>query len=181
MRLVVLLWNEFCEARQEAGLQGLAIQWGAIGDVGLTMDTIGGNEKFVSGTFPQRMNSCLKIFYVYLQHPQPVLASTVLAEKKSDSGLIGLNTENITVSNTLADFCMVSLMGAEIKQTLERNYNLLLSVSEIRIMTVKRLHELQSNSGGVPSGVPADTTTNGVISRNDQVVKKMKLIFPVYE
>ncbi|VVC29836.1 Hypothetical protein CINCED_3A014905 [Cinara cedri] len=178
--------ERICEARQEAGLPGLAIQWGAIGDVGLIMDTMGGNETVVGGTLPQRMASCLSAFDIFLQHPQPVLASMVLAEKrKGGSGgagqvslinavanILGIkDTKNINASATLADLGMDSLMGAEIKQTLERNYDLVLSVGEIRTLTVKRLQELQSDSGEVPSDTPADATTNGVTAGNDQVCK----------
>lgn len=58
-----------------------AIQWGAIGDVGLILETMGGNETVVSGTLPQRMPSCLATMDIFLQQPDPVLASLVLAEK----------------------------------------------------------------------------------------------------
>lgn len=159
----------------------MAIQWGAIGDVGLIMDTMGGNDTVVGGTLPQRMASCLNAFDVFLQHPQPVLASMVLAEKrKSGSGggsqvslidavanILGIkDTKNINASSTLADLGMDSLMGAEIKQTLERNYDLVLSVGDIRNLTVKKLQELQS--GGSGDAAP-EATTNGVTAGNDQV------------
>lgn len=152
----------------------MAIQWGAIGDVGLIIETMGGNDTVVGGTLPQRMASCLSAFDVFLQHPQPVLASMVLAEKrKSGSGgsqvslidavanILGIkDTKNINASATLADLGMDSLMGAEIKQTLERNYDLVLSVGEIRTLTVKRLQELQNDGSEVP---------NEVTAGNDQV------------
>ncbi|XP_060839445.1 fatty acid synthase-like isoform X1 [Rhopalosiphum padi] len=178
--------ERICEARQEAGLPGLAIQWGAIGDVGLIMETMGGNETVVGGTLPQRMASCLSAFDVFLQHPQPVLASMVLAEKrKGGSGgagqvslieavanILGIkDTKNINASATLADLGMDSLMGAEIKQTLERNYDLVLSVGEIRTLTVKRLQELQSDG----SEVVADTP-NGTTAGNDQVEFSQSLV-----
>ena len=37
---------------------GLAIQWGAIGDVGIILDKFGGTDVVVGGTIPQRLNSC---------------------------------------------------------------------------------------------------------------------------
>lgn len=159
----------------------MAIQWGAIGDVGLIIETMGGNDTVVGGTLPQRMASCLSAFDVFLQHPQPVLASMVLAEKrKGGSGgagqvslidavanILGIkDTKNINASATLADLGMDSLMGAEIKQTLERNYDLVLSVGEIRTLTVKKLQELQSDGGEAAADVP-----NGAIGGNDQVWK----------
>lgn len=152
----------------------MAIQWGAIGDVGLIIETMGGNDTVVGGTLPQRMASCLSAFDVFLQHPQPVLASMVLAEKRKGgasanqvslidavANILGIkDTKNINPSASLADLGMDSLMGAEIKQTLERNYDLVLNVGEIRNLTVKKLQELQNDGSEVP---------NEVTAGNDQV------------
>ncbi|XP_022172738.1 fatty acid synthase-like isoform X2 [Myzus persicae] len=168
--------ERICEARQEAGLPGLAIQWGAIGDVGLIMETMGGNETVVGGTLPQRMASCLSAFDLFLHHHEPVLASMVLADKrKGGSGgptqvslidavanILGVkDTKNIDELATLADLGMDSLMGAEIKQTLERNYDLVLSIGEIRTLTAKRLRELQNGGSEVAVDAPI-VATNGI-------------------
>ncbi|CAI6345632.1 unnamed protein product [Macrosiphum euphorbiae] len=167
--------ERICEARKESGLPGLAIQWGAIGDVGLIMETMGGNETVVGGTLPQRMASCLNAFDVFLHHHEPVLASMVLADKrKGGSGgatqvslidavanILGIkDTKNIDASATLADLGMDSLMGAEIKQTLERNYDLMLSIGEIRTLTAKRLRELQSDGSESVVDAPNVATNN---------------------
>ena len=74
--------ERICEDRQASGLPGVAIQWGAIGDVGLILETMGDNETVVGGTLPQRMSSCLATMDNFLQQPHPVLASMVLAEKR---------------------------------------------------------------------------------------------------
>lgn len=71
----------------------MAIQWGAIGDVGLVLDMIGGNETVVRGTLPQRITSCLATMDKFLQQPHAVLASMVLAElrmSESDSNQVDL-------------------------------------------------------------------------------------------
>lgn len=60
----------------------MAIQWGAIGDVGLVAEKMGGNPTEVGGTLPQKMSSCLSTLDLLLQQPNPVLASLVLAEKR---------------------------------------------------------------------------------------------------
>jgi len=68
-------------------------------------------------------------------------------------GIKDVNTVN--AQSTLADLGMDSLMVAEIKQTLERNYDLVLSTQEIRSLTFARLLELSVGSGGLPpSGDP---------------------------
>lgn len=129
----------------------MAIQWGAIGDVCLIMDTIGGNYTVVGGILPQRMVSCLTAFDVFLQHPHPVLAEKNKggADVVSQVSLIDAvanildikDTKNINPLSTLADLGMDSLMGAEIKQMLERNYDLVLSMDSIRNLTVMKLQE----------------------------------------
>lgn len=53
----------------------------------------GNNETVVGGTLPQRIQSCLATLDYFLQRPEPVLASVVLAEKarvKQDSGQVSL-------------------------------------------------------------------------------------------
>lgn len=74
----------------------------------------------------------------------------------------------LNAQSTLADLGMDSLMGAEIRQTLERNYDLVLSAQEIRTLTFARLAELSSGSGEAPatgspavSNVPPEPITNG--------------------
>lgn len=64
------------------------------------------------------------------------------------------------MNSTLTDIGMDSLMGAEIKQTLERNYDLLLSAQEIRLLTFGKLKQLQSG-GAAESTLASAPTTNG--------------------
>ncbi|XP_072754283.1 fatty acid synthase [Anoplolepis gracilipes] len=147
------------EQRQANGLPGLAIQWGAIGDVGLVMD-MGGNDIEIGGTVPQHMVSCLATMDVFLQQPHPVLSSAVLAEKHKSTNsdnktglveavanILGVKDVNsVNGNNSLADLGMDSLMGTEIKQTLERNYDIVLSPQDIRSLTFAKLQELASSS-----------------------------------
>lgn len=151
--------ERICEQRQAIGLPGLAIQWGAIGDVGLILETMGSNETEVGGTLPQRMASCLTTMDTFLQQPHPVLASMVLADKhKADAGnqvglleavgnILGIkDVKTVNPNNSLADLGMDSLMGTEIKQTLERNFDIVLSPQEIRGLTFAKLIEFASGS-----------------------------------
>lgn len=67
---------------------GVAIQWGAIGDVGVVQDAMGGdNDTVIGGTLPQRLSSCLATLDRFLALPRPgpagpVLSSYVLAARK---------------------------------------------------------------------------------------------------
>ncbi|XP_031841485.2 fatty acid synthase 1 [Nomia melanderi] len=150
------------EQRQASGLPGLAIQWGAIGDVGLILDSVGGdNDTEIGGTLPQRIRSCMETLDIFLQQPHPVLASMCVADhrKSQDSAnkisiveaianILGIKKlEGINYSITLADFGMDSLMGTEIKQTLERNYDVVLSAQEIRNLTFEKLKLFDAGVG----------------------------------
>lgn len=140
-----------CERRQADGLPGTAIQWGAVGDTGLVIDTLGDNNTVIGGTLPQRMISCLQTMDLFMQQPYAVLASMVVAEKrKTESNeissvgcvakILGLKDfKNVSEQATLADLGMDSLMSAEIKQTLERNYDVVMSAAEIRHLTFEKI------------------------------------------
>lgn len=69
------------EQRQADGLPGLAVQWGAIGEVGLIME-MGGDEVVVGGTLPQRIASCMEALGALLALPHAVATSMVLADKR---------------------------------------------------------------------------------------------------
>lgn len=69
-----------------ADLTGTAVQWGAIGDVGVVLEAMGTNDTVIGGTLPQRIVSCLEVLDTFLQQPHAVLSSFVLAEKAVAQG-----------------------------------------------------------------------------------------------
>lgn len=172
--------ERICEGRQATGLPGLAIQWGAIGDTGLVLENLGDNDTVIGGTLPQRMASCLQTMDMFMQQPHAVLASMVVAEKrKADAAggvsliaavanILGLkDMKNINDSASLADLGMDSLMGAEIKQTLERNFDMVLSAQEIRNLTFGMLKGFESGEEQIASpgaSRPTSPLRNGVSS-----------------
>nr|XP_034178573.1 fatty acid synthase [Osmia lignaria]XP_034178581.1 fatty acid synthase [Osmia lignaria] len=149
------------EQRQANGLPGLAIEWGAIGDVGLILETMGNNDTEVGGTLPQRIQSCLETMDVFLQQPHPILSSFVLADKRKNANssnkvsivqavanILGIKkVESVNPAISLADLGMDSLMGTEIKQTLERGYDVTLSAQDIRGLTFEKLMKLNTDVG----------------------------------
>jgi len=76
-------------------IPGTAIQWGAIGDVGVAFDLLGGNQDVaIGGTLPQRIVSCLATLDSLLCRHEAVVSSFVLAESslgKSDSAASGVS------------------------------------------------------------------------------------------
>ncbi|XP_030383313.1 fatty acid synthase [Scaptodrosophila lebanonensis] len=149
--------ERICEQRQAEGYPGTAIQWGAIGDTGLIIEHMGNNDTVVGGTLPQRMRSCLETIDFFLQQPHPVLASMVVAEKRKTeqsnrlsliatiANIMGLrDVKTIQDKTTLFDLGMDSLMSTEIKQTLERHFDLVLSAQEIRQLTFSALKQIDA-------------------------------------
>ncbi|KAM4844089.1 fatty acid synthase [Thomomys bottae] len=152
--------ERICEQRRHDGLPGLAVQWGAIGDVGIVLEAMGTNDTVIGGTLPQRITSCMEVLDLFLSQPHAVLSSFVLAEKKAvsrvDGGgqrdlvkavahILGIrDLASVNLQSSLADLGLDSLMGVEVRQTLEREYDLLLSMREVRQLTLQRLKELSS-------------------------------------
>ncbi|KAF3691435.1 Fatty acid synthase [Channa argus] len=149
-----------CEKRRYDGLPGLAIQWGAIGDVGVVLETMGGNDTVIGGTLPQRMSSCMEVLDLFLCQQKPVMSSFVLAERmvvKSEAGskrdlvdavahILGVRDVNsLNADASLADLGLDSLMGVEVRQTLERDYDIVMAMREIRQLTINKLRELANS------------------------------------
>ena len=147
-----------CELRREDGLAGLAVQWGAIGDVGVVSESMGGNDVVIGGTLPQRMPSCLSTLDRFLTSNQSVCASLVKAARKSESkgkqqgllksiaNILGVDPTTLSPNTTLGELGMDSLMGVEIKQTLERDYDFTLSMQQLRNLSVEQLDKIGSGN-----------------------------------
>ncbi|XP_062548539.1 fatty acid synthase-like [Armigeres subalbatus] len=139
------------ERRHLDGLPAKAIQWGAIGEVGLVADMA--EDKIdleIGGTLQQRISSCLHEMDYLLTCDAPIVASMVVAEKRSGSGSKNVieavmhimsirDLKSLSMESTLADVGMDSLMAVEIKQLLERDFDVSLSRQELRTLTFAKL------------------------------------------
>ncbi|XP_031346518.1 fatty acid synthase-like [Photinus pyralis] len=157
------IMERICEKRKREGYPGLAIQWGAIGEVGLVAEMQEQHKEIViSGTLQQRVASCLSTLETFLLQNEPIVASMVVAEKKS----IAEGAENvinairsimkitdmkaISEHATLSEMGMDSMTAVEIKQTLERDCEVFLSPKEIRTLTFAKLKERLSKEASDP-------------------------------
>ncbi|KAK3908916.1 Fatty acid synthase [Frankliniella fusca] len=158
--------ERICERRRAEGLPGVAVQWGAIGEVGLVAEMQEEHtELVIGGTLQQRISSCLYVLDGFLRQPCPVVASMVVAEKRAGSGaggnvvdavvnILGLrDLKTVSLHSTLAELGMDSMMAVEIKQTLEREFEVFLTAQDIRSLTFAKLQEIakaSSEDGGKP-------------------------------
>ncbi|XP_029977804.1 LOW QUALITY PROTEIN: fatty acid synthase-like [Sphaeramia orbicularis] len=153
-----------CEKRRYDNLPGLAVQWGAIGDVGVVLETMGGNDTVIGGTLPQRITSCLEALDAFICQRRPVMSSFVLAERtvvKTEAGsqrdlvdavahILGVRDVNsLNADASLADLGLDSLMGVEVRQTLERDYDIVMAMREIRQLSINKLRQLANGKQDV--------------------------------
>ncbi|KAI1292235.1 Fatty acid synthase [Halotydeus destructor] len=151
-----------CEKRREDGFHGLAIEWGAIADVGVLADAALARNLSIGGTKPQRISACLHHLDKILQLPDAVIScytpsiTKKIVEASSSVGLVPKIAHIIGIDNketwssgslkTLGELGMDSLMAVEIKQSIEchtkaKNF----TVQELRQLTVKDLHDLANS------------------------------------
>ncbi|KAF2904462.1 hypothetical protein ILUMI_01702 [Ignelater luminosus] len=149
------IMERICEKRKKDGYPALAIQWGAIGEVGLVAEMQElQTEIEIGGTLQQRVTSCLSVIDTFLKQDEPVVSSIVVAEKRGGAGgadnivdavknILGLrDLKTISLHSSLSELGMDSMMAVEIKQTLEREYEVFLTAQDIRSMTFARLQEV---------------------------------------
>lgn len=162
-----------CENRKNAGLPGKAIQWGVIGDVGIVADYKEQNvEIVIGGTMHQRIANCLEVLDVLLSSEDAIVSSMVVAEKirgGDDDDVISVvakllqinDIKTVSPNSSFPELGMDSMMAVEIKQTLERDFDVFLSPQELRNMNLARLAEL--TSGGEEAPKEGETSSPSVM------------------
>lgn len=100
------------------------------------------------------MPSCLAALDRLLQSSFSVCSNLIKMDYKFDicgkssliktiSHILGLkDPENLDANVSLADLGMDSLMGVEVKQAIERDYDVVLSMADIRKLTVGKIREI---------------------------------------
>ncbi|XP_050677552.1 fatty acid synthase-like [Leptidea sinapis] len=147
--------ERICEWRKKLGLPAMAVQWGAVGDVGLVADMQDEDVQLeIGGTLQQRISSCLLALDKFLKQDAVIVSSIVVAEKRAGGTGCGNIVDAVaqimgikdmkTVSHqvSLAELGMDSMMAIEIKQTLEREFEVFLTAQDIRTLTFAKLVEL---------------------------------------
>ncbi|XP_065083526.1 fatty acid synthase-like [Ochlerotatus camptorhynchus] len=151
------IMERIIERRRSDGLPAKAIQWGAIGEVGLVADMAEDKvDMEIGGTLQQRISSCLQEMDYLLTCEDPLVASMVVAEKRMGSGSKNIieavmnimsirDLKSVSMESTLADIGMDSLMAVEIKQVLERDFDMVLSPQELRTLSFAKLLKMEED------------------------------------
>ncbi|GFW58514.1 fatty acid synthase [Trichonephila clavipes] len=159
-----------CEERRSAGLHGLAIQWGIIGEVGVVHRHMG-EEAMIAGVVAQGVKSCLDALDAFCQQDCPVVSSYVTAEqtKKSVQGdavaqimkFLGME-EGADTTRCLGEIGIDSIVGVEIKQMIESYTDNTISIQEIQELTIddiKAMFEKADNERAASQGPALMATT----------------------
>ncbi|CAG2109997.1 unnamed protein product, partial [Medioppia subpectinata] len=193
--------ERLCERRRRDGCPALAVQWGLVGDVGYVADNITADDYVLGATRSQRMYSCLQTLDQLLQSDVTIASSVVFNDESRRAVTVGDRKDLLTTvchilghkdfqkfepKTRLSELGMDSLMSVEIKQTIERDFELVLSTQEIQNLTIERIRQMDTTPangvGGKTSAVPAvtreaatDDNNNAdptvVLSANESVFK----------
>ena len=78
--------------------------------------------------------------------------------KGSGNISIGLkDAESVNADMTLGDLGLDSLMGVEVKQTLERDLDLVLAMQEVRHLTISKLQQMEDGVGSHGDNMKTDS------------------------
>jgi acyl carrier protein len=125
---------------------------GPVGDVGVIAD-VGSRPKIkLNFDIPlQSIASLLELHDCLLLHPEPIMSCTVTLNKmgvaSGKEGFIDMlmrilnidDRKSISMNSTFSQLGIDSLAGVEMHQMIEREYNLTLTTSELRSLTISQL------------------------------------------
>ncbi|XP_054157438.1 fatty acid synthase-like [Oppia nitens] len=157
------IMERLCERRRCDGLPALAVQWGLVGDVGYVADNISADDHILGAIRSQRLYSCLQTLDQLLQSDHTICSSVIyndINRKSSASGdqkdlltkvahILGhKEIHKLDPKVRLSELGMDSLMSVEIKQSIEHNFDVVLSTQEIQNLTIERIRQIGSKPGG---------------------------------
>ena len=103
-------------------------------------------ELVIGGTLQQKISSCLEVLDVLLKHDYPVVSSMVVAEKhqKGDAlsavdavaHVLGIkDMKTVSQYTTFAELGMDSMMGTEVIQLLEKDFEIYTTSKDLLSLT----------------------------------------------
>ncbi|KAL7030368.1 hypothetical protein ACKWTF_006629 [Chironomus riparius] len=142
------------ENRHRDGLPGKAVQWGAIGDVGMLADyQLMNVDKDFGGTLPQPIYSCFEVLDTLLTSEDPIVSSMIVADKRlgdlNKGNIIDMifkvmgirDRKSVSMDSTLTQLGIDSLTGVEIQYIIEHEFDITLTSQEIRSLTLSQLEK----------------------------------------
>lgn len=112
-------------------------------------------QQIICRTFQQRIFNCLSILDTLLLQDEPIVSSFVATGKivkenqttrvDAVANILGLrDIKNVSPHQTLPELGMDSIMAIEINQLLETEYEIVLTMQQLRAMTFDRIQKLET-------------------------------------
>ncbi|CAG2172536.1 unnamed protein product, partial [Oppiella nova] len=150
--------ERICEQRRRDGLHGLAIQYGPIGDVGVFADS----DQLLTMTSirKQRINSCCDVLDKLLSVKQPIVTSYIKVDQLKTAGgskrkmiaelwrALGIDPETTPNHLTLGEIGMESMFAVELQQELEREWNMKVTLNQVKSITIGMLKDYEAGNVG---------------------------------
>ncbi|CAG2169075.1 unnamed protein product [Oppiella nova] len=150
--------ERICEQRRRDGLHGLAIQYGPIGDVGVFAET----DQLLTMTSirKQRIHSCCDVLDKLLAINAPIVTSHIKVDQVKEGGsrkkrmvaelwrALGIDPETTPNHLTLGEIGLESMFAVELQQELEREWNMKVSVNQVKSITVGMLKDYEAGNVG---------------------------------
>ncbi|VAW64320.1 Malonyl CoA-acyl carrier protein transacylase [hydrothermal vent metagenome] len=193
--------DRLCEVRKKQGFPALSIQWGVIDDVGFANE----NKEYIDTqalfTKEQSLYSCLNTLDSYLLQDKPVVSSHVrycdIFDDQENNSHSSENTEEellqyvksmlgMSESTQVSDdtkfstLGMDSLMVVEIKNKLETDYSIRLTLpatQQLNFSTLKELFKNKISADDVSSA--SDKRSNSVVE-NEVLSEVKKEVFDLF-
>lgn len=148
--------EKIIEARKEANLSGLAIQWGPVSDTGYITEHNLDTDLKIAATSAIPLSSYFHSLDIVLQNEHAVqtfyhIKSENTSNASDDTtvslvecvgqilGLRNKNYDSISKTATLVEFGLDSFMTQEVQQLLEFNFNIEYQLAEVRNLTFQDL------------------------------------------
>ncbi|XP_065216159.1 fatty acid synthase-like isoform X2 [Planococcus citri] len=181
-----------CEARRADNLPALAIQWGPLGEVGIVSEFLKHNVSVtLGGHAQQKVKSCLETLNYFMKQNNPIVCSRIIAEKRNvDSDIIttvanalGIkDLKTISLSWTLPELGMDSILGMELKQILEAEFNIFFTPEDLRTMTFGKLYKLkEGNTNALNSDTTDKVTPQLQFFMNEETSNQLILRIPLLD
>ncbi|XP_070507532.1 fatty acid synthase-like [Chironomus tepperi] len=188
------IMERIIEKRHRQGLPAKAIQWGAIGVVGILANLLEKNVNLnIGGTLPQTISSCLDVIDALVTSDEPIVSSIIVAKSQFGDGkkgnfietmlnILGISDKkSLSMDTPLSKLGIDSLIAVEIQQVLERDYDILYSAQELRSLTLRELEKRVQTKGSTTDDVKKETVdiANLMISQLGDEMTKDKIVVAI--
>jgi fatty acid synthase len=104
-------------------------------------------EVVIGGTLQQKISNCLEVLDRFLKQDNPIVASMLVAEKRSRihgatsaveavANVLGIkDIKTVSQHATLAELGMDSIVGTEVMQLLEKEFEIYVTTKDVRSLS----------------------------------------------